>query len=53
MSPGLFCTSYQVLNAGHVAWVYGDRIIEAILGLREVFFKLENAATLCKKIKTN
>ena len=53
MRPVLFCTSYQVLNAGHVAWVYGDRIIEAILGLRKVFFKLENAATLCKKIKTN
>ena len=41
VSPVLFFTSYQVLNAGHVVWIYGDRIIEAILGLRKVLFKLK------------
>ena len=38
--------SHQVLNTGDMAWVYGDRIVKAVLGLSEVFSNLENTATL-------
>lgn len=38
--------SYQVLNAGSMGRVYGDRIIKAVLGVGVFFLNLKDAATL-------
>jgi len=38
--------SYQALNAGDMARVYGDRIIKTILGVSVAFSDLKDTATL-------